>query len=347
LQFGVQLPTWGVSAIGAHENLALGELAEARGFDSVWVGDHLFESPQLRALGGDGQLEVLTFLGALTARIEGIRVGTCVLTPLRPAAHAWSAIATLAELAGPRLVVGLGVGGFEPEFQALGLDYSRRGAMLEDLLDLLRTWPEAEEFHPSLEGWAAPPRPSRSLEIWIGGSLGVARSRERVARSASGWFPTYPTVEGYRSEIGLLDQALDGAGRPRDAVVRSALFRCCISESTSQAQDWMRSWLVPHDAALARLIETDVRRDRDRRGLAQGSSTRAMGDQDPVALVAQRHLVGDPATVTERLRSYQEAGLEHAVVSFVPSGESRRSLELFAREVLPALGAGAPRESRS
>jgi alkanesulfonate monooxygenase SsuD/methylene tetrahydromethanopterin reductase-like flavin-dependent oxidoreductase (luciferase family) len=321
MRFGLQLPTWGVSRASVEDSLSLAEYAEDQGFDSIWVGDHLIESPQLRVLGGEGQIEALTFLGALSARIRTVKIGTCVLIPIRSAVHTLVTVATLCALAPGRIAIGFGVGGFRPEFDALGLDFDGRGSVLDQTLRLLREWPTAVEISPVLDGWSTPPRPERPPELWIGGSLTSSRTRERVLKFAEGWFPPYPTVASYGREVALLRTGLQKAGRPITSVEASALFRCCISEREEDARQWMVQWLVPHEQALERLL---------------GITNEANRLEDYVTMVASKSLVGNPGSVVDRLKRYEAAGMTHVVVSFVPTSEGRRSIELFARDVMPA-----------
>lgn len=334
MRVGIQLPSWGVTAFGAQDCLALAQRAEQLGFDSVWVGDHLIESPQLRLLGGDGQLEALTLLGALATGTRSILIGSCVVIPIRASLHTWVAFASLGQLAPGRVIAGLGVGGFGPEFEALGLDFAARGARLDDVIALFENWPSAEALHPSLAGWSGPSRPDPPVPIWLGTSTSTGRPMRRVAEHASGWFMTYPTVSEYRDANATLDALLLETGREPGSVVRSALLRCHLAGEPAPPGAPERL-LAAHDRAIADLI-----------GLPPSAGGQGDGpDED--AEVRARHLIGGPEEVTQRLLAYRAVGMEHAVVSFVPATDSFQALGVFAREVLPALKAPARPEAHN
>jgi alkanesulfonate monooxygenase SsuD/methylene tetrahydromethanopterin reductase-like flavin-dependent oxidoreductase (luciferase family) len=328
VRVGIQLPSWGVTAFGAQDCLSLAQRAEQLGFDSVWVGDHLIESPQLRLLGGDGQLEAFTLLGALGAGTRTILIGSCVVIPIRASVHTWVAFASLGQLAPGRVIAGLGAGGFGPEFDALGIDFAARGDRLDEVIALFENWPPAEALHQSLAGWSGPTRPEPRVPIWLGTSSRARRPMRRVAEHASGWFMTYPTVGEYRDANAALDALLLETGREPGSVVRSALLRCHLAGEPAPPEAPERL-LAAHDRAIAELIGLPAPAGGAGRG----------GGPDEYAEVRARHLIGRPEEVTERLLAYRAAGMEHAVVSFVPVTGSFQALDVFAREVLPALKA--------
>jgi len=205
------------------------------------------------------------------------------------------------------------------------LDFDGRAGRLDELIALLRDWPEAEELNLSLAGWSAPARPAHALPVWLGTSTTAGRAMTRVAGQAAGWFLTYPTVDEYRRAGRCLDQALALAGRLPTAVTRSALFRCCISGSREVLKK-AAGLLAAHDQALEALVA-------GRPAGREDGVTRA----GAAATARRRHLIGEPQAIAERLAGYRAAGMEHAVIAFVPVTDSSRSLEVFAQEVIPIL----------
>jgi alkanesulfonate monooxygenase SsuD/methylene tetrahydromethanopterin reductase-like flavin-dependent oxidoreductase (luciferase family) len=108
------------------------EALEQLGYDSVWSGEHLlYHGPTLDAL---------VVLAAFAARSERLKVGSSVmLLPLRPPALVAKAAATLDILSGGRLILGVGVGGeYPPEFEALGIPITERGARADEALRILK-----------------------------------------------------------------------------------------------------------------------------------------------------------------------------------------------------------------
>src|SRR5436190_19159231 len=125
--------------------LDLSRTVEEAGFDSVWVGDSLFSKPRY---------EPISLLSAISQRTSSVRLGTsCMVSsprnPLSPALE-W---ATLDVISGGRTIFGTGMGnpdnGVRREFEALGLDYVRRGTLFEEGLAVIRQlWTEGQtDFH--------------------------------------------------------------------------------------------------------------------------------------------------------------------------------------------------------
>src|SRR5690242_18618448 len=140
--FGVNLnnrepliaPTYDLAAL-----LELSGEVEALGFDSVWVGDSLFSKPRY---------EPIALLSAISQRTSRVKLGTaCLVTSTRNPLYLALEWATLDQLSGGRTILGAGMGnpedGVRREFEALGLDYVRRGTLFEEGLAVLRAlWTE-------------------------------------------------------------------------------------------------------------------------------------------------------------------------------------------------------------
>ena len=114
----------------------LATLAEAGGIDSLWVYDHLIfrfpDDPE------DGIHEAWTLLTAVAAVTERAELGTVVLgTGFRPPALQAKMAATLDEIAGGRLILGLGTGWHEPEYQAFGYPFDHRAGRFEEALQII------------------------------------------------------------------------------------------------------------------------------------------------------------------------------------------------------------------
>jgi probable F420-dependent oxidoreductase len=119
------------------EYRAMARAAEAVGFDSIWVGDHLL----YRADGGAerGQWEVWTMLAALAAATERVELGPLVAcTAFHPPGLIAKVAATVAEISGGRLALGLGAGWNEEEFRAFGLPFDHRVLRFEESFTVIR-----------------------------------------------------------------------------------------------------------------------------------------------------------------------------------------------------------------
>ncbi len=142
--YGLQLPnfTLGVPDGELFEKVAtLATAAEASGFDSVWVMDHLYQLP---ALGGAEQpmLEAYTLLGALAARTSRVRLGTLVtgVTYRNPALLA-KIVTTLDVISSGRAILGIGAAWHDVEHEAFGFEFppvKERMDRLEEALQICR-----------------------------------------------------------------------------------------------------------------------------------------------------------------------------------------------------------------
>src|SRR5688572_33222501 len=102
-------------------------IAERSGLADIWVVDHVAIPPDDAEGSGGRYLDPLTALAWLAGATERIGLGTAVLVvPYRPALPTAKVIATLQELSGGRLALGVGAGWMEAEFRALGVPRERR-----------------------------------------------------------------------------------------------------------------------------------------------------------------------------------------------------------------------------
>ena len=137
LRIGIQLPEV-EREVRWPEYLAMARAAEDAGFDTLWLGDHLLYRY------GDGSTrgpwEVWTMLSALAASTSRIRLGPLVAAT---AFHAPPMLAKLAatvdEISGGRLILGLGAGWNETEFRAFGFPFDHRISRFEEAFTIIRT----------------------------------------------------------------------------------------------------------------------------------------------------------------------------------------------------------------
>lgn len=178
-----------------------GRQAEEVGFDSLWLGEHLFMPVSLQSeyLSGPGRqpfdpdtpmldpLLVLSHIGAVTTRV---RLGVGIyLVPLRHPILTAKLVATLDALTGGRLDFGFGSGWMKEEFDVLGVDFSRRGALLDESLEVMRALfsdprPAVETAHFSVPPMGFEPKLTASR--LLGGGYSPVAWR-RAARTA-GWY---------------------------------------------------------------------------------------------------------------------------------------------------------------
>ena len=132
-------------------------------------------------------LTTLTFLAGCTRRVK---LGTSILVlPLHNPILLAKQAAALHTLSGGRLLLGLGAGWCEEEFQLMGVDFSQRGSLMDEYIDVLRELLEADlPKHHGEEisfGDTLFPRPETPLPLLIGGNS--ARALRRAAERGDGW----------------------------------------------------------------------------------------------------------------------------------------------------------------
>jgi len=195
MDFGICIPHYG-KPIDIQRILGVAEHAEALGFASVWVTDHILVPRTLEIIYRDHMLEPITLLSHLAAVVRRVRLGTSVIIlPYRSPILVAKMLATIDQLAHGRVIFGVGAGWMEPEFHALQAPFVERGALSDENLRIIRDcWSHETvsfqgRFH-AYEDMQASPRPVQpgGPPIWVGGNS--ARSRRRVAELGDGWHST-------------------------------------------------------------------------------------------------------------------------------------------------------------
>ncbi len=177
---------------------AIGELAaaaEAAGFGAVYTTEHPFPGDDWLAHGGHHALDPLVALSFAAAATSTIMLHTnlFVLAYRNPFLAA-KGIATLDVLSGGRMVVGLGAGYLEPEFDALGASFADRNDRMDEALAAMEAAWTGESVTLEGPGFRATgntmlPRPRQRPRppLWIGGNS--RRAIRRAVESADGWSP--------------------------------------------------------------------------------------------------------------------------------------------------------------
>ncbi|HLX05289.1 MAG TPA: TIGR03619 family F420-dependent LLM class oxidoreductase, partial [Candidatus Binatus sp.] len=178
---------------------ACARIAEQAGFDALFVSDHLCIPPDQTEGSGGRYLDVLATLAFLAGATEKIRLGVSVLVvPYRPTVLTAKQVATIQELSGERMILGIGVGWMKPEFDALGVEFRRRGAITDETLNVIHHLFSADvpgAYNGKLvkfPSFVFLPRPKRPI-IWIGGNGPAAMNR--AVKFGDGWHPMLPARE--------------------------------------------------------------------------------------------------------------------------------------------------------
>jgi probable F420-dependent oxidoreductase len=191
--------------------------AEEAGIDDLWVADHLALAPE-DAQGSDGRyvepLATLAFLAGITERVA-LAVGVLIV-PYRPALLTAKWIASIQELSGGRLILGVGVGWMDKEFRALGVDPRRRGATTDAALAFLHECFAGDEVEANGQTFLFRPRPPRP-PIIVGGA--PPHAIRRAVRFGEGWMPTSAHAEVLETGIASLHEGMAAAGKPAPEIV--------------------------------------------------------------------------------------------------------------------------------
>lgn len=219
--------------------IAFARRAEALGYDSLWVSDHVVVPWRIASrypynATGDFPLpptgdflEPLTALSLVAGVTERVALGTSVLVlPHRHPVLAAKMLATLDHLAPGRVICGAGVGWMREEIELLGVPYARRGAWSDEAIRVMRAcWTEeraafAGEFF-RFDPVGCRPRPARgTIPIWIGGH--TPRAFRRVVQLGDGWHAAFPKRTDLAAALTRLRAACAEAGRDPKSLTISA-----------------------------------------------------------------------------------------------------------------------------
>ena len=276
--------------------------AEALGFESAWVVEQVLGTlPCLEPV------QLLSWAAALTSRI---RLGTAVLlTPLRSPVHLAKSLATLDQLSGGRLDVGIGLGGNPKIYAAFGISAARRVARFNEGLRLMQAlWTEprvtfAGEFW-QLENAALEPKPLQRPHppLWVGAHHPDA-FRRSVAWAKGFMGAGSATTATFAKEVALLRKLLTEAGRD------------------------------PGSIEIGKRVYVGVDRDRDRAGRRMAEYFG--GFYGRAELAAEVSVWGSDDQVVAGLREVTAAGAE--LVMLNPVFDEVEQLEVLAAEVVPRL----------
>jgi probable F420-dependent oxidoreductase len=301
LEVGLYLPNGDGPMGGGNERwsdiLRMARAAEDVGFDSLWVADHfIFRFPDQEPM---GRWEMWSLLSALAASTSTVKIGPLVdcMSFRNPALLAKIA-ETVDEISGGRLVLPVGAGWHEPEYNAFGFPFDNRVSRFEEglqiLQPLLKTGKVSFEgrFERAVDCEIRPRGPRQGGIPLIVGSNGQ-RMLRLMARYADGWNTTWVMDP---AELGPLNLEVDAAcaevGRDPDTVHRSACIFVDLPSRTGRNLPTFRN------------------------------------DQAP----APR----DPAAVADLLASYADAGMQHVMIWLDPNTlegieEVGRALEILDR----------------
>jgi alkanesulfonate monooxygenase SsuD/methylene tetrahydromethanopterin reductase-like flavin-dependent oxidoreductase (luciferase family) len=295
--------------------------AEALGYDSLWVADHLMH-------GHDGGiLEGWTTLAYLAGKTSRAKLGTIHLAQaFRPPQIAAKQAATLDALSRGRLLFFYDFGYVEAEAEAYGLDLPPadvRTAQIDEGLDLIdRLWRADEplEFEGRFfrtKSALCRPRPAQRPRppIWLGEARDNAWC-DVVARRADGWNSAPASLTRLAEKLATLHAACRRHGRDPQTLDLSLEIQILVAPSDAEARAALRE--------IAALPPSP-------RGRRHPSLDRL--DDAPLTDLFPEWLIGSPESVRAQIAAYRDLGVSHLMLWFVDF-PSRRGLRLFAETCL-------------
>jgi probable F420-dependent oxidoreductase len=329
MRFSVQLPTCTEGLVNPipfavpADLIRLAQVAERLGYAAVWGNDHITAAPYVRTKWSDPPnfYEVLVTLATVGAHTRRVRLGTAVLVlPLRDPVLLAKQVATLDQMTGGRVILGVGIGAYREEFEAHWprRASARRGDLLDEGLAALRllfTEREASYAgqHYAFERIELFPKPLQEpLPIYVGGHNEQAVAR--AARLGQGWLPGWRPLEEVKARTALLRRLTAEAGRDPGEVEAAVQFTIMLGRTPEEAS--------------ARYQKT---------GMVQHRRSLAHSGRDP-ALAEANNLIGSPASVAEKLRFLEDAGVDHVCAMQFPHdsvSEMLEQMQWFAESVIP------------
>jgi F420-dependent oxidoreductase-like protein len=319
LRFGVFVPQgWkleytGWDAAAAWErSVELAKLAEDVGYDHIWVYDHVETVPRREPT---HCFEPYTMLSAISQHTNTVMLGQLVTcAAYRNAGHLAKQAACLDVMSGGRLILGLGAGWYEQEYEAYGYRYpaaSERLAMLDETLQAVRLlWTEETTTfkgdHVHLDGAYCDPKPLQQLPaVWVGGG-GEKKTLRIAARhaDATNW---QVGLESFVRKSELLERYCEEAGRPFSAITRTHGPDCRIFDSDADTRAWCEE---PDGGNLWGPTHVDE--------------------------YLKDNLVGTVEQVAEKTQAYVDAGCREFVL-WLRDYPSDETLRRFIGEVAPRL----------
>ncbi len=225
MKFGVCLPNFPFGVNPSRETIvAIAQAAERLNYDSAWVSDHVLVPKDKPRYGHI--YEVLTTMAYLAGMTERITLGTSVLVlPQRDAILAAKQIATLDDLSGGRVIIAVGVGWIEGEYNNLRADFHRRGKHLNEAMQVMKTlWQDddpqfAGEFYNFKDVLFGPkPAQAGGPPLWVGGASEAAI--RRIAVLGDGWNADDASLEQLKSVTEQVRQLTAENGRSVEISLR-------------------------------------------------------------------------------------------------------------------------------
>ncbi|KZF03298.1 MAG: LLM class F420-dependent oxidoreductase [Rhodococcus sp. (in: high G+C Gram-positive bacteria)] len=327
MRFGLFIPQgWRLDLVGIDPAAQWGVMrdlataADSGPWESLWVYDHFHTVPEPTE---EATHEAWTLMSAFAASTSRIRLGQmCTAMAYRNPAYLAKVAATVDLISGGRVEMGIGAGWYEHEWRAYGYGFpsggQRLGALDEGVQIFKQAWESGSATldgkYYQVDGARVWPKPlqENGIPLWIAG--GGEKVTLKIAAKYADYTNFDGTLEGFTHKSELLRGHCETVGRDFGAIVRSANYNVAIGSTEAEVEDRLKQ--------------------------LQDRLTRYVGaEKAEGALGAFRGLpgVGTPEQIVENLTALKNEGLGYGIFYFPEAAYDRTGIELFEREVMPAL----------
>lgn len=325
MRFGAFVPQgWRIDLAGidksAHWDTMLGvaRTIEASGYESLWVYDHFHTVPEPTQ---EVTYEAWTLMAAFAAATDTVRLGQmCTCNTYRPPSYLAKVAASIDVISGGRLEMGIGAGWYEHEHDGYGYDFlppAGRLGMLREGVEIMKAlWTEDvvsyDGKHYHLDGAICQPKPVQEphVPVWVAG--GGEQITLRIGAQHASHTNFGVTLDEFIHKSKVLAGHCQDVGTDYHSIVRSMGISLMCAETEKEVEG-KKSWLRSH---LGEYVSDD----------AADRGARLYGGRS-----------GTPEQLVEELRKWEAEGAGYAIITFPDAGYDSSSLELFGREVIPAL----------
>jgi F420-dependent oxidoreductase-like protein len=308
LDFGVQIePQYGFTYEQIKE---VAQAAERLGYESIWVSDHFFMTPDTV---DTNCLECYTVLTALARDTRRLRLGAMVASQsYRNPALLAKVASSLDHISGGRLNFGIGAGWKEAEYKAYGYPFPAPAVRIRQLDEVIevcrRMWTDDRasfegRYYAVRDALSAPKPVQKPLPIWVGGT-GTQTLRVAAKHADAVNFSWSQPTGFFGERLKVLDRHCRKIGRDPSEIRRSAGLMIILDETQEGVDERLKQLRMNRDTEYMRYLSR----------------------QPP-------NVTGTPDDLAELLREYASLGVDHFILRW-HFGDELRSLKLFADRVM-------------
>ena len=284
--------------------------AEELGYESVWVWDHIL-------LGVDPCFPIidsLSLLAGIATRTDRIRLGTGILVlPLRNPVTLAKQLLSIDNLSGGRLTLGMAAGWYKREFDAVGVDFHKRGKIMDTNLDVLNAlmtedWVTGTYGIHELKNARMFPKSTQQprVPLLIGGY--VDKVLKRAATRGDGWLTYFYKPEDFAADWAKVTAFAEEAGRDPETLISTNQLPICVGPR-EKIEGPMNEWL---------------QKEWDYSATSKSCPESA--------------IMGSAEECAEQLQAHIDTGIDRII--FVPYKYEAEQVDAIAKDVIPLLRKG-------